>query len=420
MAVWTKCQFGDLPIDIVDGDRSKKYPKKNEYMKSGLPFLNSAAISDGRIDFSQSNYITQEKFESITKGRVSKGDIVLTTRGNGIGKAALYTGEKYREALINAQMLVLKPRIGEIDPDFLFSLVLSEGFQSQLWKFASGSAQPQIPIRDMRAIPVGVPDIETQRKIGTIIRTYDNLIENNNCRIDILEKMAHSIYREWFVKFRFPDHENDNFFDSPIGKIPEKWEVKRADELFNINIGKTPPRKEKEWFVSEDAGVKWLSIKDMGSANVFARATKERLADEAVSKFNVKIVPRGTVVMSFKLTVGKVVILSDDMATNEAIAHFNVKDNSLMYSEYIYLYLLNFNFQTLGNTSSIGNAINSRIVKTMPIVCPDKKVMREWVELVAPLFLRVKNLVGVVENLKKQKGAVLLKLLSDNPVSRIG
>ena len=81
---------------------------------------------------------------------------------------------------------------------------------------------------------------------------------------------------------------------------------------------------------------------------------------------------------------------------------------------------MNFNFQTLGNTSSIGNAINSRIVKTMPIVCPDKKVMREWVELVAPLFLRVKNLVGVVENLKKQKGAVLLKLLSDNPVSRIG
>jgi type I restriction enzyme S subunit len=182
----------------------------------------------------------------------------------------------------------------------------------------------------------------------------------------------------------------------------------------SINIGKTPPRKENQWFVDGSDGVKWLSIKDMGIANIYANTTNEGLTEEAVKKFKVKVVPKGTVVMSFKLTVGKVVILSDGMATNEAIAHFNIKDANRMSQEYIYLYLSGFNFQTLGNTSSIGNAINSMVVKAMPVLCPPEKVMSEWRSYVRELFSQIEMLVSIVGNLGKQRDLLLPKLISGN------
>ena len=218
-----------LPIKIIDGDRSKRYPKRSEFQKTGVLFLNTANIVQNRLDLTEANFISLEKFNEIKKGRLQQFDIVITTRGS-IGKVALFNLNP-PIGLINAQMLILRTDDKVIDPKFLFYQLCDNDFQGSLKNFASGSAQPQIPIMDLKEIEIRVPTIPTQRKIAAILSAYDDLIENNIRRIEILEDMAQTLYQEWFVHFRFPGHENVPMVESPLGPIPQGWEVKKVKEV---------------------------------------------------------------------------------------------------------------------------------------------------------------------------------------------
>jgi type I restriction enzyme, S subunit len=201
LSSWNTGRIGDLPITIIDGDRSAKYPKRDEFQSEGILFLNTTNIVDDRFDLHSANFVSLEKYDSISKGRLQPLDIVMTTRGT-IGKVALY--DRPDPGLVNAQMLILRADGEIVDPKFLFHMIRSDEFQSKLRNFSSGSAQPQIPITDLRAVTISLPDIHSQRSIAEILSAYDNLIENNTRRIKILEQIAQMLYREWFVDFRFP------------------------------------------------------------------------------------------------------------------------------------------------------------------------------------------------------------------------
>ncbi|HQO09319.1 MAG TPA: restriction endonuclease subunit S [Clostridiales bacterium] len=199
---------------------------------------------------------------------------------------------------------------------------------------------------------------------------------------------------------------------SELGEIPEGWSVKVADDLFEINIGKTPPRNEKEWFSLDPKDTKWLSIKDLGNSGAFILSTSEYLTSDAIKKFNIKIVPKGSVVLSFKLTVGRVGIVNEEMVTNEAIAHFNMKHENEITKEYIYLYLMNFNYTSLGSTSSIAIAVNSKIIKSMPILLPSKVALSGFSKNVKLLYDKILNNQLENQSLTKTRDALLPKLMS--------
>ena len=237
---WTikNLKIKHLPIEIIDGDRSKRYPKRSEFQKTGVLFLNTANIAQNRLDITEANFVSLEKFNEIRKGRLQKLDIVITTRGS-IGKVALFNLNP-PEGLINAQMLILRADDKVIDPKFLFYQICGDDFQTKLRNFASGSAQPQIPIMDLKEIEIRVPALPTQGKIAAVLSAYDDLIENNTRRIKILEDMAHTLYQKWFVHFRFPGHENVPMVESPLGPIPHGWKVKRVKEIVKrLKAGKT-------------------------------------------------------------------------------------------------------------------------------------------------------------------------------------
>ena len=162
----------------------------------------------------------------------------------------------------------------------------------------------------------------------------------------------------------------------------------RADEYFDISIGKTPPRKEPQWFSMNPADRVWVSISDMGSCGLYIADSSEYLTQESVDKFNVKVVPDNTVLLSFKLTVGRVAITDGAMTTNEAIAHFKTDKTEI--TEYLYCYLKGFNYQTMGSTSSIATAVNSKIIKAMPFVVPTEDELAEFHAFAAPMFALIK------------------------------
>lgn len=276
-----------------------------------------------------------------------------------------------------------------------------------LEQYNAGAGVPTLNQNHLQRLKIVVHDIDEQKKVSDILSAYDNLIENNNKRIKLLEQMAVNLYKEWFVRFRFPGYENSEFENG----IPKGWEILRANQLFDITIGKTPDRKIFEYFSNNpECNYPWVSISDMRSASTFVFKTKEYLTFNAVNTCNVKIIPKNTVIVSFKLTVGQVAITTSDMCTNEAIAHFTT-DNAAM-REYIYLYLKNFQYSDLGNTSSIGTAVNSKIIKNMKIILPSSEILSRFHDSTYSIFEEIRLLNETNNNLTKQLDMLLPRLMS--------
>lgn len=206
-----------------------------------------------------------------------------------------------------------------------------------------------------------------QKKISKVLFDIDKKIELNIQTNDNLLELINNLYKESFSNIE---------------------EYKQADEIANITIGKTPPRSNRECFTYNEDDIKWLSISDLGKCGIYAWNTSEKLTENAVNKYNVKVIPENTIVLSFKLTIGRIAITANKMATNEAIAHFNLLDNDMIY--YLYSYLKNFDYSKLGNTSSIATAVNSKIIKAMPIGIPNKHSVLEFNNTVRPLFEKIK------------------------------
>ncbi len=140
---WRRGKLKSLPVVFIDGDRSARYPKRHELQDEGVLFLNTKNVVENHLDLNEADYVSQEKFAGIQKGRLKRFDIVMTTRGT-VGKVALFNHPKHSTSLINAQMLILRAHPEHIDPQFLFYALCSDTFQGAVRNYASGSAQPQV------------------------------------------------------------------------------------------------------------------------------------------------------------------------------------------------------------------------------------------------------------------------------------
>ena len=183
-----------------------------------------------------------------------------------------------------------------------------------------------------------------------------------------------------------------------------------AGNYFDISIGKTPPRKEQWWFTSNTSDIRWISISDMGNCGTYISNSSEYLTQDAVDKFNVVVVPDNTVILSFKLTVGRLAITDGDLTTNEAIAHFKTDNKAI--NPYLYFYLRNYKYETLGSTSSIATAVNSKIIKNMPFLLPHNAELYKFNELALPLMEKIKLLEHENKNLGQLRDSLLPKLMS--------
>ena len=297
-------------------------------------------------------------------------------------------------------------RSNGINSKFLYYVLSQNVFFDYMMSAANGTKMPR---GNKKLIPeFEFPNYSSvqQEHISSILSTFDYLIENNQKQIKLLEEAAQRLYKEWFIDLRFPGHENIEIVDG----VPEGWHINRADHYFKITIGKTPSRAEKQWFTNSGEGTPWISISDMGEAGAFAFYSKEDLTADAIVRHNMKVVPKGTILVSFKLTVGRVAITGVDMCTNEAIAHFYI-DNDLDRA-YTYCYLKNFEYDSLGNTSSISKAINSKIIKSMPFIMPTRDILERFSMIVQPILDQIELKQKMIFRLTEARNRLLPKLMS--------
>lgn len=386
-------EIGELDVQVLDGDRGKNYPRQNEFFQNGYClFLSASNVTNKGFNFDSTSFITEEKDHILRGGKLQRNDVVITTRGT-VGNVCYYDESiPYNNMRINSGMLIV--RCGEkILSKYIYYVLKSKAFQNQIKAIQTGSAQPQLPKSHFVKMKIRVPEIEEQERIVNVLSAIDKKINSNNAINNNLLEQVLTLYRNKFV-----DTANN------------ERAICRADEYFDISIGKTPPRKEPQWFSTNPQDVTWVSISDMGTCGLYISSSSEQLTKQAVERHNVKVVPDNTVLLSFKLTVGRIAITNGEMTTNEAIAHF--KTNKKEINEYLYCYLKCFNYQTMGSTSSIATAVNSKIIKGMPFVVPTNDELKEFHGFAAPMFAKIKANQIETDNLTALRDTLLPKLMS--------
>lgn len=281
----------------------------------------------------------------------------------------------------------------DISPEYLHYVLADDSFFDYAMKTSKGTKMPRGDKKALMEYGIVEMDYSSQCQAAAILKRIDELIKTNTKINENLEQQAQAIFKSWFV-----DTQN------------EDRKTIRADEFFDISIGKTPPRKEHKWFTNSPDNVVWVSISDMGNCGLFIEDSSEYLTIEAIEKFNIKVVPTNTVILSFKLTIGRVAITTTTLTTNEAIAHFKTERKNI--NEYLFCYLKQFNFQSLGSTSSIATAVNSKIIKGMPFVLPTDDEITKFHNLVCPMFTEVLNNQREIYRLAALRDTLLPKLMN--------
>lgn len=298
----------------------------------------------------------------------------------------------------------------DIDTSIVLPKYLYYAIKDLKWDSMNvGSAVPSLTVPVIESVTITIPSLETQKKITEELSDIDSKIDCNRKICENLESQAQALFKNWFVDFA--PFKNGKFVESELGMIPEGWKVGKAEEFYTINIGKTPPRAERQWFSNlKDNNKIWVSISDMGNSGTFISDSKEYLTPDAQNRFNVVMVPSGSVLLSFKLTIGRVAIADTELTTNEAIARFILPDS--IYREYTYLYLKQFKYGTLGSTSSIATAVNSKIIKAMPFLIPTKETLEQFSEIARVLFDEIQKLTQESSCLITLRDTLIPRLMS--------
>ena len=387
MAEWQRVRLGN----IIKTNQNIYSTKENWQF---VNYLDTGNITMNRVK--EIRYINTDidKLPSRARRKVKFNSIIYST----VRPDQLHYGiikEQPDNFLVSTGFTVIDVDRRKAVPDFIYYILTRKDVTEHLQAIAeqSVSAYPSLKPSDIENLKVLLPDIDTQKKIVSVLSVIDEKIALNTQINNNLLDQALTLYRNKFVD-----------------TVNNKREICRADKYFDISIGKTPPRKEPQWFSTTPQDVTWVSISDMGTCGLYISSSSEQLTKEAVERHNVKVVPDNTVLLSFKLTVGRVAITNGEMATNEAIAHFKTAKKEI--NEYLYCYLKCFNYQTMGSTSSIATAVNSKIIKGMPFVVPTDEELKEFNDFAAPMFSKIKANQIETDNLTLLRDTLLPKLMS--------
>lgn len=230
MTTFESVKLGDI-ASVISGYAFKS----SEFGDVGIPVIKIANIRVGSVDLSDCAKVSPEYLSRINdKYRVNSGDILISLTGSHLTQPNSVVGRVARMP-INGPQCLLNQRAGKViieneeqcDSGYLYRYLSLVSQRGDIAVMASGAAsQANVSPTQVESLAIMLPGLGIQQRITSILSAYDDLIENNLRRIKILEEMVQNLYHEWFVKFRFPGHEQVRMVDSPLGKIPKGWDVK--------------------------------------------------------------------------------------------------------------------------------------------------------------------------------------------------
>ncbi len=207
----------------------------HDYKEQGTPVVMPQQLGDNLINTEGIARISDEDVQRLKRHKLQRGDIVFSRRGD-VTRRAFIT-EKQDGWLCGTGCMLIRPSHPKLNNEYLaFFLSLPE-VKEYITRQAVGATMPNLNTGILQAVPLFLPSRTAQEKIVEVLTAYDDLIHNNTRRIAILEEMAQTLYREWFVRFRFPGHEKVPFVPSPLGDIPQGWRCGRLDDVLVLQRG---------------------------------------------------------------------------------------------------------------------------------------------------------------------------------------
>ena len=226
MSAWAETTLKKVAEKINYG-----YTASATEQNTGVKFLRITDIASGAIDWDTVPYCEISETD-LEKCRLTQGEIVIARTGATVGYAQQIRSNPHQSVF--ASYLVRVKLKNNVCRRFVGILIESNNYKYYINTIAGGSAQPNANAQDLCSYPFYLPPAYVQQRIAAILSAYDELIENNRRRIALLEKMAEEIYREWFVRLRFPGHENVKF----VKGVPEGWEAKKLGSVLELCYGK--------------------------------------------------------------------------------------------------------------------------------------------------------------------------------------
>ena len=368
---------------------------------SGIPFIKGKHISSGRIDFSICDYITPEDHAKCIKRVKPKTDDVLFANIGSIGDAARVVDDSDFSI---KNVALFRPNPVKVNPLYFYYLVISPGFRGRFLNVRSGSAQPFISLENFRSLRFKyIKKNDTQHRIGQILSAYDDLIENNRQRIALLEQAARELYREWFVRLRFPGHEHTKIVDG----VPEGWAQGRIGDLGQVVTGKTPSKKRESYYGDD---VPFIKTPDMHRHTVIV-GTEESLSDEGANSQANKMLPSRSILVSCIGTVGAVALNAEPAQTNQQINAIIPRGDWLRYWSFFMAKTLKPLLEGMGGGATMNN-VNKSKFSAIPVVIPSQLILEQFNSVVSPNIDQVEGLVAMNKLLTSARDLLLPRLMS--------
>ena len=398
------------------------YAFKSQDLSKGtdIPIIKIGNISNGEniIVDNSTQYVNKEFLSIDKKYHVLKGDILISLTGSHMNQPNSMVGRCCRN--LDYKIYLLNQRAGKIIPkktvnkDFLYYVFRLKSIQYAIANRAYGGAnQVNVSPKDIMGIKFTIPNFTVQNKIADILSTYDNLIENNNKRIKLLEQMAENLYKEWFVRFRFPGYENVEFEE----KNPKHWNKLRLSQ-FGIEL-ESGARPKGGINSSINDGVPSLGAESIKGLAEFNYSEVKLIPEEFYRKLK-RGKNRGNHILIYKdgAYIGKVTLFKygfpfESFAINEHV--FFINSIRAEYQNYLYFTLKQSSYYTLMqnlNRNAAQPGLSQLDVNRIKIIEPDQVTIISFNKYIEPLLKEVFQLAKKNHLLIKQRDMLLPRLMS--------
>ncbi len=368
----------------------------------GICFLRSQNVRPGKLVLETATAISPEFHQKLKKSQLKSGDILFVRVGANRGDCCVVP--KRVGELNCANIVFARPKHRSGFHAYFFQSELGRGL---LLSASVGAAQGVINTSSVASMPVPLPPLPVQERIAGILFAYDELIDNSQRRIQILEELARSLYREWFVHFRFPGHEKLPRATSRIGDLPKGWEIVPFTKIADVLSGGTPKTDVADYWNGE---IPFFTPRDAPDC-FYVQDTDKHVTELGLSKCASNLYPPDTVFITARGTVGKVALPSVPMAMNQSCYALR----GALGIPQRFLFLMTLQQVDYLKTNTGGATFDTIVVDTfrrMDIVKPSSELIASFTRHIDAVFEQVNTLQRQIHNLRKTRDLLLPRLLS--------
>ena len=400
-APWERVSVAEVCESIVDCV-NKTAPTVDE--PTPYKMIRTTNVKKGWVNLSEVKFVTKETFDRWTRRQLPrKGDVILT-REAPLGEVGMLRGDD--QVFLGQRLVSYRANPAKLDNRFLLYAFQGRDVQAQVKGLGSGATVEHMRVPDCEKLTLSLPPLSEQRRIASILSAYDDLIENSTRRIAILEEMARRIYEEWFVRFRFPGHDQVQKVASELGLIPEGWRVGSLGEAAAINARSIRPA---------DAPLEILYI-DIASVVPGAITQKQPYRFSEAPGRARRVVGHGDVIWSCVRPNRRsyALILQPEPALIASTGFAVLSAKSVPYS-YLYFAVTTddfVGFLTNHATGAAYPAVTASTFEAAPFLIPEEEVADQFHAVVAPMLDLSETLKRKNANLRATRDLLLPKLIS--------